>query len=143
MSYVCSKLRKSPYIYIAAAMFGRQKNAYRPTFPYNMIETSPTSLAQKSVVLTFFQLTSNVVKGHAVWSCSPCQNLGKLIIICIFMLSNNTICKPPILLLSHLLTLTICKTKPGELAAQVHQQCYWWEIPLSFVPKPNFLQLTI
>ena len=48
-SYVCSKFTKSPY---CGSHVGRQKNAYQPIFPNNIIETSTTSLAHKPVFVS-------------------------------------------------------------------------------------------
>ena len=67
----CSKFRKSPYIYILAAMF-----AHHPISLYNIIQNSPTSLAHNSLLVSL----NNFEFGtrHVVWSYRPCQNLGQI-----------------------------------------------------------------
>ena len=51
-SYSCSKFRKSPYVYIAAAMLiGKRVPTMQPICPYNIIENPPTFLAHNSVFI--------------------------------------------------------------------------------------------
>ena len=48
----------------------------QPIFPYNIIESSPTSFPLTLVSLV--QTTSNLVQRHVLWSYRPYQNLGQI-----------------------------------------------------------------
>ena len=49
---------------------GREKGAYQPSFPHNIIQKCPTSITLFSLV----QITSNLVQRNVVWFYRPGAN---------------------------------------------------------------------
>ena len=72
MSYR-KKFRKSPYIYIKAAMLVDKRKAHQWIFPYHIIENFPLSTLSSLV-----QINSNLVQRHVVSFYRRYLNLGQI-----------------------------------------------------------------
>ena len=92
-SYSCSKFRKSPYIYIAAAMLAGKRVPSSPFSDATYLKI--LRLLWPVTLFSLVQISSNLVQRHVVWYCRLYENLGQIYHNLHSHVFDDVICKPP------------------------------------------------